>query len=1745
MEAIPKIVEANESLSRVETRPRKRPRLKRNSLVPPGSQPIHLAEEHMILDTVASSPVKSINVTSNGVQLSSSTDDGMQESKQSRQANIAGEEAEQKETENRLISILHDFVRRVDKYVATDKESIELARLHATSSTSLMSDLMQNIRVHAELGVLSRVPEPLLRQLAGVLETRIRMSMGDVQSSRTSANVAEAVLGMHAVNIYLTILSSPDVPRSLFVQEFLNESRDLLRWTCTFLIFPYFDDNYIVPQRANKSETHDVSGSMRSAGYGEDVHELSRSEGFESDENRESCLLQSSRPQTSAKFDSISRKRMEALLGYCCQSFDVLALILSRERRMVDDLVSPVLSLALSSFDVGGIAELNYSAITLVEAITASYASHLLLVIDAIQEHLTRRPTSRRNQRAFSVHGSRFRIRFGTALLVKVMNVIGGYDVSWCPNADPLSIDASLVDKCRNAAMRVSFRIIDGLLAKLFQERDNEFRTAFYAFCEDILLLYATPEWPGAEFIVQALCIRVAVLMKKGTDIPVYARCTSLDLLGSLSARLLHLFGRSALFPDSKLCEVPGLSRSTEVQALFNERRTAILTYLASRAKFDNSSKYARYCHIVLFLLDDADAVEEEQRRQNLSGEHVNEDQNQLRYSDDSINRKRSEAILQAQMSLADATRALGKHELERSEVLSATLFVNRHRSFARQISRMIDMIRGGLLLPEPTLRARAVKSLSAVVDAVPELLSAVPSLLNAVEASCMDVSKSVREASLDLLSRSFSGCDDKAIDGTDITGRVLSDACSEVASRSISIAASDSAKADFGPEFFERVYPIAQQRLLDSAVSVRKRAISILDRVLIDSISRLRRESRISALHGENFGSSQHLDRLVTRICCSLIDRLDDREDTVRRLAEQALLRALFIDVEPVASGSSSKECSQTIRFYASRLIDVYVFTLRSAKVVGAQPKFISSLLSPSEVEKRKTFLTQLVTHVVDLFHGLEEELVDVSVCSKPSKSDAERQEADMDRICWKRLACSSILESLAPICPSVILPHVKSLSVILKGVVEVKRRNIADLLHIQRVLSILEFVVPAAGDGLEHYFVEEVVRDVEAIVCMCPSPSIAGPAIKALCKLAHSADDPVLRDVPRDTAKIFYNFLLESRNELANATPQHNTEHVRNARQALPRLGLLARYGRFESSLNEDIFELIAFLCNAMMRDWSIPEASERIVSDETTTRSGNQFALRLRTVRALMHFLVGQHIFLPRATSILLACLRQDGLQENSNGEKQHPDHETQLIVLSGLQDIMEEEETRNVTESEKLGENVKNSSRNNEIVLAAEEDADAGYLAVCAQALVPELYSASRSVNVTVRRSIAQILGQLARQGLVLPAKLVPSLFGLLVDGDVQCRENARLVVCFLGERYPSMLSSATYGGICNCVSHILKTCYSVQRNYSVQSLLNSAVDEATGYALLSPAICLIKREHRRGILTSLVKNFDPRVKILRSRCNDPSLPNSIDKFSTDLFDQSTSGSTYKIITLSSAQHERMTEKSKVQTLCERGKSLEDVRDVRSFRVNVCLHIAGTAVTISHLLFFAETLATLDYACGSGSGGSLVVFAGTAATDVKLKNAKEDVNELTNVASRIISNSGQAVLEGAKAVCETSYASNADIIVLAHAAIPLCLLLLIKRFLKHVRCKAIDSEREEANNKSSDAMPVFDVFPLPHSIFTLDRDNMLEVDRDAADKILAVFRQLMEDDCIDDDDIIGKTRRKSSYRKKTMPRKDSMK
>lgn len=1649
---------------------------------------------------------------------------------------------------NEFVHFLAKFTQKVEMF-RSNAMDLEEVNLKVTSNLSYMTEFCQRVAHGAQEGAIQHVRPSLLSAVASILETRINYTRQQLVTAAESPEISDCspvgwLLGLAAAHTVLTIIVSPDSPRTLFVEELLNSLVDLVGMVCMNVVFPTCDPLYSTKHPATPQKRSKATPRKSKAR----IHE-----------REEDIVASTNKP--SKPFKRVRTQKEEAIIDACCTVYDALTALFCKEHHLPDPIVMQCASACIKSFSVTGIVRLQLQTMKTVNAIFSSYTAHRLSILDEVREKASVVPANRRHLRCFQLPGERTEIRMTSALLSQLLchASTDTEDVTERERkAKPKEGDQYawliLRRKRFDRAAKLAAHLFEPMLTRMFSDREAEYRTAFYTLFEDVLELYGRPEWPSAELMLQTLSVSIITKLRARDDKTAYLRSVSIDVLGSLAAKMCILYGSEVIQPKS--CATPDQAQSESIEL----HRELLLLFLDPSKSLQYAAAYSFY--EALFVTDDQNFAFSMQRRAKeiaaeanklaIEGEEeILDGHNASLVSDDEIYAKVQKCgELRVQHIL---NRRARREVVERLEAVEAARLVGINRSFASGFQTIVEAILDGMHDTAPTVRARSIKALSAVDEACHGILRFHPTILQTIEASCRDMSTLARDAALELLSRS-----------------ILQDmSAAEADDKPLKIQHSSTAD---DPEFFSKVFSIVEKRLSDTATSVRKRAISIMKAVMSDALKRCSFSLGTQTDSGKAEEEVQLYENRIIQICASLVPRLDDPETSVREASERALRLGLFgFDISQQLQANFGQQ-SDAVAILSERLTTVFAKLHPSIHTT-----FMSRIMHKALLIKHKHMLAAMIGTTVELLHEYEARLADIC-CKRDSVQDWS---VELKNISKRRVACASVIAAFAGMDPNLLVPHCRALAPSIKGVLDGSISE-SDLVCVQRILKVLELGLGMSSD-LDFDFLEEVMHDVEVIVCQSPLPALEEASVRCLCVVAKKAGTSKAAELLMRAANNFMHFLKEQREViLQKCSVEHQQKPCgleRNARCALIRLGLLTRFGDFNSTFVAEAYDTLQKICTAVCT-------------------SNINDVLAKASVRALCYLLIRHRALLPKGTQLLLSAMKSckelelqeadrfcdmaDGVKGTRLGKELMTVAEgVQLCILQGFQELLRDEEERNSSEKDtgstkiptvenELGnksipaepsfiasENTKPAESSiymksdTKPVLAAEEDAEAGYLALSAQAMIPELEESVRSPKGHIRIIVANILGLLVRQGLVLPATVVASLFSLLLDENARCREYSLRVISFLADRHSGMLASASLPAFRACFESSFFVRFGFgpidgvdepdgrgshqngrfnQESASkwddevvtVEQILSMSIDDKNGLSLLSPAIMAMRRDQRRGVLESLVREFDPRVSIQNNPRTENSADTQVNEEDVDMVNADRTGR----------------EIAKFIKLGEQDEADEDDDDIGHVSsTEVDISIPNKLCSLSLLYFLAINLANIDYTNGAGVGGSLTQGGGTAAADMKLKYAKEDVSDMVAIATRIISNSGQATLRVAKQLVRRKCHSWEKKRRIALCASRISLLLSLKHHLKVTRWRSVidvygDSKDDLDLAAANCRMPEFN--PNGTALLIRSRDDNEQSsakEEESVNSVLTLFERQMREDAIDENEIIAPNRRLS--------------
>ncbi|PWA63918.1 Armadillo-like helical [Artemisia annua] len=895
--------------------------------------------------------------------------------------------------------VLEDLCRSAEISV-DDREEGEAEWLHLPVGKikTLVKEVM-SIRANK---ILHLVPVVLLERTLKVLDHQIHSAEGLSinQSEYSSSEVLSAIsVALESIHAAIGIMAYNGMPKQIYKEEIIERIVEFSRRQIA---------DVMAACEPTSFPTHQPTGN---GGLQDEEDDSDEEFGSASKRRRRSVKVKKSNKATAAAHNIL--QKLCTIIGFLK---DLLLI-----ERLSDSCILQLVKTCFSTLLVDNIQLLQLKAISLIGGIFYSYSQHRVYVMDELLHLLMKLPFSKRIPRTYHLADEEQRqIQMITALLIQLIHCSGNLPSSLreAPDNNPLfniGIDSSYPLQSQEAVTEACClfwsRVLQRFANTKNQNQDaSEFKIMLENLVIDLLATLNLPEYPASAHILEVLC--VLLLQNAGLKSKdVTARSIAIDVLGTVAARLKRdaVLCKKEKFwivqellneddmddcpPDDAcsicldsrvekplvLCE--GCQRLSHVdclgirdnevsgsswlcplclcrkQLLFlqsyckaqgggegNHTRKKskssdavditkmeivqqmLLNYLQDSGSAEDVHIFTRWFYICLWYKDDPGSQEK------------------FLYH---LARLKARAIVRGSGMVSSL--------LTRNSIKKITLALGQHRSFSRGFDKILHLLLASLREGSPVIRAKALRAVSIIVEADPEVLGD-KYVQTAVEGRFCDSAISVREAALELVGRYIASHPNVAL----------------------------------------RYYGKVAERVKDTGVSVRKRAIKII------------RDMCTSNANFLEFNSA----------CIEIISRISDEESSIQDLVCKTFYEFWFEEPsgsqnQIFAEGSSvtveiAKKTDQMVemlRKMSSHQLLVTIikrnlaldFLPQSAKAVGISPVMLASVRKRCElmckcllekilrVEEMNTNEPDVgALHYVQLLHAFC--LVDPALCAPAS---------------------------------------------------------------------------------------------------------------------------------------------------------------------------------------------------------------------------------------------------------------------------------------------------------------------------------------------------------------------------------------------------------------------------------------------------------------------------------------------------------------------------------------------------------------------------------------------------------------------------------------------------------------------------------------------------------------------------------------------------------------------------------------
>ncbi|KAF9624141.1 hypothetical protein IFM89_008079 [Coptis chinensis] len=859
------------------------------------------------------------------------------------------------EIQNGIVECFCEVVEELCSRVECLNEDQDEADAQPMSSTDLKMLVSEIMSIRAKK-FMHLVPVDILVRLLNVLDRQIRfaecLSIDDNENSDSEV-VSMVTSALESTHAALAVMTHHDMPKQLYKEEIIDRILDFSRHQIMDCMSAC-DPSYRALHKPSENGGLD----------GEEDEEADVEFGSSSKKRRR-YRSSKAKKSTGNKVPDAVNIVLQKLCTILCLLKDLLLI-----ERLSDSCILQLLKTSFTTILVDNIQILQLKAISLICGVFSSYSQHRVFVIDETVQLLWKLPVSKRALRAYYLPDEEQRqVQMITALLIQLVqySTILPETLSGTSILD-IPVDASYPTKCNEAATEVCClfwkHVLQRLTAVKAQDA-SEMKMLIENLVTDLLTTLNLPEYPASAHILEVLC--VMLLQNAGLKSKdISTRALAIDLLGTVAARLKHdavlckqdrfwtlqdlISGDTADHNYPKdMCAVCLDARGGKILYICHGCQRAFHTDCMEVAEHDVPTRgsFCQFCLCKKQLIvlqsycklqqadggknhtvsdSNSEALESvakvevvQQMLLNYLQDATSTDDAHLFvrwfylclwYKDDPKSQEKFIYYL-ARLKSKALIRDFGSISslITRNSAKKISLALGQDNSFSRGFDKILFVLLASLRENSPILRAKALRAVSIIVEADPEVLCE-KRVQSAVEGRFCDSAISVREAALELVGR-------------------------HIASH-----------PDVGLKYFEKV----AERVKDTGVSVRKRAIKIIRDMCTSN-------SKFSEL---------------TSACLEIISRVSDEESSIQDLVCKTFYEFWFEEpagaqTQFVGDGSSvplevAKKTEQVVEMLKKmpnhQLLVTVIrrnlaldFFPQSAKAVGINPVLVASVRKRCEL--------------------------------------------------------------------------------------------------------------------------------------------------------------------------------------------------------------------------------------------------------------------------------------------------------------------------------------------------------------------------------------------------------------------------------------------------------------------------------------------------------------------------------------------------------------------------------------------------------------------------------------------------------------------------------------------------------------------------------------------------------------------------------------------------------------------------
>lgn len=655
-----------------------------------------------------------------------------------------------------------------------------------------VADLATKAEVLVDGGLMRSVPPGSVVRLLDVLEKHVaRADDVDVREDEDerSASARTVLRALDCASLALRVLGADDMPKEVYREESIEALVEFVRHHANRNVFAFYDASYYQIHRGEKAP-----GAEEEPEPEEPVSPAKKSPSKRGKKSAKDAS--SSRRRSGAGGGSVSRKTFADPPRVARKMHDVLAGILTKLARLLytihlpDATVLQLTNLCVSALAVDGVDLMQARAVDVVVAAFKQYPEHRSLILDNLLVALLKLPTTGRHLRRYMLPEDDSKsVQALSAMLMQCVQMSVTFEEAPSENAVRDGAgkpgDGAGSASGYGPAFQWSHYFWKELLKGWHSARAQEIdiKALMQNLVSDLLTALNMPEWPVASLMLLSLCAQL--LSSHGINSPeIRVRELAMDFLGQVAARIKEdtatcerektwtdLFAgdvedaEDAVAPETlaafemaqqDAADARSSSDSADMQVTESGRADALVLeamLLRHVRQVEARSQAPGGAEGSAFTFALAQLSREAERRGvgfRSGGTGVGGDRETYKSLASVL-----KSHVDASGGFSDAAGHSGVSGAFLPRELAIRLFraLQQQLPLARQLHILVERLLGALEDPAITVRAAAVRALSAVVDADPRVLEW-DTVRLAVQRRMSDNGTMVRSAVIDLLGK-------------------------------------------------------------------------------------------------------------------------------------------------------------------------------------------------------------------------------------------------------------------------------------------------------------------------------------------------------------------------------------------------------------------------------------------------------------------------------------------------------------------------------------------------------------------------------------------------------------------------------------------------------------------------------------------------------------------------------------------------------------------------------------------------------------------------------------------------------------------------------------------------------------------------------------------------------------------------------------------------------------------------------